>query len=281
VGGEEIMIVPKASDWTEDSISRMWDWHNSNSFSKRMYFSLMEGRAITNLLAATGMLHGNILDFGCGKGDLLTLLLEHPTFCYGVEHSEGSVAYVNQRFINHPNWQGATLIENNRTEYQDNFFNLIMLIETLEHISEERSLPLLIELKRILKPDGIIVVTTPFNENLDEEQVYCPFCETVFHRWQHLRNFSIESMKEQVSAGGLHSDFCKNLDFDQFQSSPSFLPLKYLSFSKTYQWLRFKKCQLIDFVVRRDFLKSQQFRYRAAMGNKRHLCAFLTKNKSE
>ncbi len=272
------MTPPHAAEWTEERVGRFWDWHNAQPHSQNRYFSLMAGRAITNLLTATHLLHGNVLDFGCGTGDLLALLLERSSACHGVDHSPESVARVNQRFQGHPRWRGASPLKGQQTQYPDGSFDLITLIETLEHIPAEQSVPLLAELKRLLKPGGTVFVTTPFAEDLDQEQVYCPFCETAFHRWQHVRSFSVESMGQWLSANGWQSVLCKNIDLNQFESSPSLLPLKYLSPSKTYQWLRFKKCRWLDSLSHAPFLDSREFHYRSTMGDRHHLCTLLKKD---
>jgi 2-polyprenyl-3-methyl-5-hydroxy-6-metoxy-1,4-benzoquinol methylase len=271
-------ISPKPADWTEEHIARIWDWYSFNPYIKNLYFTFQEGRAIVKFLTATDKLHGNILDFGCGVGDLLALLLERGLSCHGAEHSEKSVEYVNQRFKDHPHWQECSLILNFKTDFPDSYFDLITLIETIEHIPDNRMHSLFFELKRLLKPEGTIIITTPYNENLEKELIYCPFCETIFHRWQHLKSFSEESMTKLISDQGLQSFFCKHLDFDQFISSPSLLPLKYLSLSKFYQWLRFKKCILSDRLFRKHYMQSCEFQHRLTMGNRRHLCTLTKKN---
>lgn len=32
---------------------------------------------------------------------------------------------------------------------------------------------------------GALIITTPNEENLEDNMVYCPVSNTIFHRWQH------------------------------------------------------------------------------------------------
>jgi hypothetical protein len=51
------------------------------------------------------------------------------------------------------------------------------------------------ETNRTLKQGGFIVITTPNNENMEENKTMCPECGCVFHRWQHQRTFSAKSLE--------------------------------------------------------------------------------------
>ena len=44
---------------------------------------------------------------------------------------------------------------------------------------------------------------TPNEEDLALSEIYCPQCDHAFHRWQHLRSFSSESLSQIVREYGL------------------------------------------------------------------------------
>jgi hypothetical protein len=48
-----------------------------------------------------------------------------------------------------------------------------------------------------------LVITTPNEENLRAAEIYCPCCDHVFHRYQHVRAFSPSSLAATVRANGL------------------------------------------------------------------------------
>lgn len=73
--------------------------------------------------------------------------------------------------------------------YDDNFFDICFCSEVLEHLSNEQLYQGLKEIKRVLKKGGYLIGTVPFNEYLLDNQVICPDCKKVFHRWGHLQSF--------------------------------------------------------------------------------------------
>ena len=56
--------------------------------------------------------------------------------------------------------------------------------------------------RQLLAPDGIAIITTPNDEDLHASETYCPHCDQVFHRWQHLRSWTAESLAAAVSTNG-------------------------------------------------------------------------------
>ena len=48
---------------------------------------------------------------------------------------------------------------------------------------------LLEEVRRVLRPGGHVIMTTPHREDMGKNEVLCPNCRCVFHRMQHLRSF--------------------------------------------------------------------------------------------
>jgi len=54
----------------------------------------------------------------------------------------------------------------------------------------------------LLRPNGKLVLTTPNEENLDASKIICPNCSAVFHRMQHVRNWSADALAERLAANG-------------------------------------------------------------------------------
>lgn len=61
--------------------------------------------------------------------------------------------------------------------------------EVLEHIPCEFLDAGISELHRVLVPKGILIGTVPYRENLIENEVCCPACQHLFHRWGHQQSF--------------------------------------------------------------------------------------------
>ena len=61
-------------------------------------------------------------------------------------------------------------------------------------IDDEALAEVLSNLRQLVTPDGLILITTPNDENLAKSHVFCPETGKVFHRWQHVRSWTVESL---------------------------------------------------------------------------------------
>ncbi|VVB86552.1 Ubiquinone biosynthesis O-methyltransferase [uncultured archaeon] len=98
--------------------------------------------------------HGRILDIGCGNGDFLSVFSPEEWELYGIEPNP--VGYNLTRRRTKINTLNETLAG---CKFPDNFFDVITLWHVLEHIYEPNEE--LKEIGRILKDDGILVVSVP------------------------------------------------------------------------------------------------------------------------
>lgn len=98
-----------------------------------------------------------VLDAGCGEGHLLAelhLKKPHNTY-YGVDVTEVAL----QKALGRCPFATLTLNDVTALPFDNNFFDVVIATETLEHIIEyEKAIA---ELKRVLKPNGVLMVTFP------------------------------------------------------------------------------------------------------------------------
>jgi hypothetical protein len=52
----------------------------------------------------------------------------------------------------------------------------------------------------------LIVITTPNDEVLDDNKVFCPNCNSVFHRWQHVKSWSASSLEKVITNFGFKKE---------------------------------------------------------------------------
>jgi SAM-dependent methyltransferase len=78
-------------------------------------------------------------------------------------------------------------------------FDFVVASEVLEHLSDEERRAGLKEIARILKPGGWFLGTVPYEETLAANQVVCPECGLVFHRWGHQKSFTREEVAQELS----------------------------------------------------------------------------------
>ena len=92
-----------------------------------------------------------ILDFGCGDGRYKEIIKEKNTYV-GVD------VEVSGKDIDDKNFD--ILFDKNRLPFEEKSFDIIIFTEVLEHVEDlEKTIK---ELKRVLKNEGLIFVTTPF-----------------------------------------------------------------------------------------------------------------------
>ncbi|MDQ1284075.1 MAG: hypothetical protein QG620_423 [Patescibacteria group bacterium] len=91
------------------------------------------------------------LDIGCGVGSNFSLLRGEA---YGLDIDQEALAFCKTKGYDYLVY--GDIAHNN---FQDNFFDLILCSEVLEHIFDDRSA--VKEVKRILKPGGVAILTVP------------------------------------------------------------------------------------------------------------------------
>ena len=101
----------------------------------------------------------NILDFGSGWGRIIRFFLKdlEPSKISGCDPVEKMIDICKEQ----NKWCNFTKINTRPpSPYQDNTFDLIYSFSVFSHLSEEMSDSILAELTRILKPGGMLIVTT-------------------------------------------------------------------------------------------------------------------------
>lgn len=98
---------------------------------------------------------GKLLDVGCAQGALLAACETSNFEPFGVEPSKYTYEE-SKKLAPHSTIYNCTLLE---AQFPDKMFDVVTIINTLEHLLQPKET--LIEIYRILKPGGLIVVETP------------------------------------------------------------------------------------------------------------------------
>lgn len=102
------------------------------------------------------MPNDKVLDLGCGNGRLLQLLKDMDIEYFGIDNSEELIRLAKQEYPNN-NFRVADALN---LPFPDNYFDKVYGIAIFHHIpSEELRLRFLEEVKRVLKPKGILIMT--------------------------------------------------------------------------------------------------------------------------
>jgi len=203
-------------EWTPERVERFWNFYSGNAAAHGSYFSRRFGRAIIRLARRHVTLSGILVDFGCGPGYLVEELLRQGFTCKAIDVSDQAVDHVRERFAGRPGFLGASVGSLDRLPLQEGEVGAIFLIEVLEHLSQESAATACAEFRRVLQPGGHLIVTVPNEEDLQANSVACPDCGCVFHRMQHVQNFSGASLSRWLTGVGFEPVFVASLHLKHF-----------------------------------------------------------------
>lgn len=165
----------------EDSYSFPYHWAIDPDTTKgRLYFGYLNlAISLSEHMKTSDPASLRILDAGCGDARFLKVLQDKGKYqLFGSDYSKRAVAF-GELLIGGVQFSSNDLTK--ETEYPENYFDVIFLIETLEHIIPDEIPNLMRELKRILKPGGELIITVP--------SVNRPLAK------KHFQHFSEESLK--------------------------------------------------------------------------------------
>ncbi len=109
-------------------------------------------KGVIEMLADIPAVGKTLLDVSCKEGDVLQAVKPQGFLVRGTNF-EPSGPGLNGIPIDY----GVNLLQ--RLPYEDASFDVILLVEVIEHLENHRSA--LGELARILKPNGVLIITTP------------------------------------------------------------------------------------------------------------------------
>ncbi len=131
---------------------------------------------------------GRALDAGCGDGRFVAYVREADRMCpiEGADYSETAIAFA--RLFN----PGATFHVANllgTVPFPDASFDAVTCIEVVEHFEPHKLPHVLAEAKRILKPGGRIIITTPTTREKKVSKA-------------HFQHFTETSMRAYLNGAG-------------------------------------------------------------------------------
>jgi len=192
----------------EDSISMSFDYEsiepghydrvfNSNRGIQSKWHHL-KFQTVKNALG----LCGRHLDIGCGPGTLVGLL-DGTGELIGIDVSKHQTDYAQARYGDSQRQFQCSKVE--RLPFDDNHFDSVSLVELVEHIPEGQIQDLLREVRRVLKPGGKVVLTTPNYRSL------WPLLEWLVNRLgpvsyedQHITRFNRRRLRDTMEQAGFH-----------------------------------------------------------------------------
>jgi len=117
-------------------------------------------QTIVSLLEVHGTVLGeldSVLDFGCGCGRVVRHLRDYETVnVHGTDCNQHAIVWCDEH-LNFAEF-GTNQLEP-RTRYREHCFDLVYAFSVFTHLTESLQSPWMQELRRILKPEGLLIVT--------------------------------------------------------------------------------------------------------------------------
>lgn len=137
-------------------LPKTWLKHRFNQFRTRCAYLIFK-RIITKYRPSYQEEHFKLLDTGCGPGYLLHFLKSNfPKIeLNGVDMDNGLL-----NFSNNFNLEVNLKLSNAETlPFDDNTFDVLTCLQVVEHLEHPEHF--FLEAKRVLKPNGLMIITTP------------------------------------------------------------------------------------------------------------------------
>lgn len=212
---EKTLIKEHQIEWSDDQVSRLWDYYSKTPPYSDIYFSKRFGARILRESGVPMDEELNVLDFGCGPGFMWEHVIgTRAKWKYtGLDFSSESVDITLGKAGKHPQFVKAEHILGTPTPLSPLQFDVVFLIEVVEHLKDAHLEKTLAEAERLLKPGGVAVISTPNEEDLSEATRFCPECGSIYHQWQHVRSWSLDGLASRLQKHGLRLVHSKILDF--------------------------------------------------------------------
>lgn len=201
---------PHEVDWTPEKVDRFWNARAVDSTAESTYWSRANGQTFLQFVERHIPLSGNVLDYGCGPGFLMELLVDRldQGSVAGADPSLESLRLAESRLGKDPRTHGFYAL-NGLSQPPREHFNLIFFIETLEHLLPHSVVPTIQQLRDLLVVGGLVVVTTPNDEDIERAKVTCPDCGAHFHYMQHMTSWNRTSLAELMTEHGFEELICE------------------------------------------------------------------------
>ena len=139
----------------------------------------------------------SVLNIGVGKGGLEKLLIAKKVNIHSLDPNKESIHNLQS---NLNLGEKARVGFSQSIPFDDAYFDVVIMSEVLEHLSDDVLEKTIVECRRVLLPGGVFIGTVPAEEKLMESVVLCPDCGKAFHRWGHLQSFSLERINTMLSS---------------------------------------------------------------------------------
>lgn len=157
---------------------------------------------------------GRALNIGIGPGVLERLLQARGWQVAALDPSAATAAALAGSGVD------ARTGSAERMPFDPETFDVVLASEVLEHIEPAARVQVLAEVARVLSPGGWFIGSVPYREVLADQEVICPDCGKIFHRWGHVSSFDLPQLHSELSLA-FSTVSCRRLSFVDWASARS------------------------------------------------------------
>ena len=166
----------------------------SRQFSRERDFNRVWYSYAKKLVINSGISKGYALDVGCGVGEFMSYLSELGFNVIGIDKNPDQIRRIEELGFN------AKLVNlENPLPFEKESFQLIACLEVIEHVNFAESL--LLELSRILTPEGCMLISTP-NFSFWRNRITFIFGNNPANEGIHLRFWNASILENKLSEAG-------------------------------------------------------------------------------
>lgn len=149
---------------------------------EKHWWHLAKRRMVQDLIKTYNrVLHPKILDVGCGTGKNMESF-GNLGEVWGIDKSKEAISFCRKRGL-----ENVRLSSADNTKFPDNFFDIITILDVLEHTDDNKALK---EGHRILKEGGLLILTVPAFTWL-----WSKWDEILHHKRRYDRNHLVNTLK--------------------------------------------------------------------------------------
>ena len=190
--------MPKEMVWNNELVQKFWDYYSDKT---ETYYAETYGDVFVQMFKKYIDKNSVCLDYGCGSGGLVKSLLKNNTKTIAIDDNKRSVELIKKRFSGYEKLIGAYTINSiKKNEKAD----LIFSLEAIEHVLDENLDQYFQNIKSLLSENGLLIISCPNDEDIENGKVYCPVSDTIFHPTQHVRSLNKNSIKKFVENYGFN-----------------------------------------------------------------------------
>lgn len=141
------------------------------------------------LFAEKFVIGKRVLDAPCGEGYGSFDLSKTAESVVGIDISAKAVGHASKKYLKN-NLKFVTTGMDNLQEFDDAEFDVITCFEGIEHVDRATQIKTLIEFRRVLKPDGILLISSP------NKKIYSDLQN--FKNEYHLAEYYYDEMKQDL-----------------------------------------------------------------------------------